>query len=98
MTKHEYKSRHPRCRCLWCGSDRPWHERHDCPVSNDLKARIAGFARAAGRTWKTQLCRLWESGGDSNDAELRQARNIIGPYGLDRITPQMIQKIVTALS
>lgn len=52
-------------------------------IDPEILDRLKAFAAEHGRTWKAQLRRLWNTGRDSG--LLRQARNQIGPSGLDRI-------------
>lgn len=77
------------CRCKWCGQ---YGNRGDC-VPEEVKARVAEFARENGRTWKSALRHLWIQGKD--DGLLRQARNLIGPTRLDGITAVMLERFGT---
>ncbi len=95
--QHQYKSKRPQCKCLWCGRDRPWFPTHDCGATNAVRAAVAGYASQYGRTWKAALRRAWEQGKDLGP-ELQQARNVIGPTGLARITAAVVDDIVDALS
>lgn len=83
--------------CLWCGQTGKAGEA--CLVSGEVRARLAGYANQNGRCWKSKLRILWAAGlcGSKGDTELRIARNIIGPTGLDRITPAMIAKVAADL-
>jgi hypothetical protein len=47
------------------------------------KVAVAEFRAANGRQWKSKLRALWNSGKDTGD--LRLARNVLGPSGLDSI-------------
>ena len=87
-------NRRPRL-CLLCG-----HESvGPCSVSLDVRAALVAFAREEGRTWKARLRLLWDEGnevvmhGQTTGGFLRQARNIIGPSGLDRITTAVLARI-----
>ncbi len=86
MMRHAVKSSFGQCQCHWCGSRRG---ADDCPVTDSIRGRVAAFAAEHGRTWRAKLRSLWNSGKD--DGLLRQARNIIGPNNLDRITPFMLK-------
>lgn len=51
-------------------------------------AAIVRFANDNGRTWKSKLRALWISGRD--EGGLRNARNMIGPSGLDKVTARTL--------
>ena len=72
--------------CPTCGQMRVHHPDgyHVCPVPKDVTEAIASFAYLHGKRWKFALVRLWTSGKD--DGLLRQARNMIGPRRLYKIT------------
>jgi hypothetical protein len=48
------------------------------------------YASKHGRTWKSKLCREWETGATHGEltALIRQVRNSIGPSGLRKVTFQ----------
>ena len=50
------------------------------PLTADQLARVAAFASAHGRCWKSTLRALWERG--TRDAELQHLRNTHGPAWL----------------
>ena len=52
-------------------------------VYKEIIDELRKFANEHGRSWRSKLRRLWDSGGDTG--LLRQARNAIGPSGLDSI-------------
>lgn len=52
-------------------------------VSQEIIDELRSFANEHGRSWRSKLRRLWDAGGDTG--LLRQARNVIGPSGLDKI-------------
>ena len=52
-------------------------------VPPEVVAAVIAFANANGRTWRAKLRSLWNSGRDTG--LLRQARNTIGPSGIDRL-------------
>jgi hypothetical protein len=50
--------------------------------------RLVIFARYYGRTWKSELNDMWQSGRDANEVDghlLRQIRNQQGPTWLDKL-------------
>ncbi len=49
----------------------------------DMHQALRDFAKANGRNWKAKLRELWASGGDDDQPLLRQARNRLGPRGLE---------------
>lgn len=49
----------------------------------DMHQALRDFAKANGRNWKAKLRELWASGKDADEPYLRQARNRIGPRGLE---------------
>jgi hypothetical protein len=78
-------------KCQWCAI------RFDsltcpevCPIDAEVRLAIASFAASHGRRWKSALRDLWSSGRDA-DPNLRRARNLIGPSGLDRITASVLE-------
>lgn len=98
MAKHLFKTGHRQECCQWCGRPMmvmtdPSFE--DCSVHDELRERIARFASENGRTWKAKLRQLWTSGKD--EGLLRQARNIIGPSGIDRITSRVLDRAAQAV-
>jgi len=48
-----------------------------------IMERLRQFAQENGRTWRAKLRHLWNIGQD--EGLLRQARNTIGPSGLDKV-------------
>ena len=52
-------------------------------IPSGMVAALRQFRDLHGRKWKAALRSLWESGLD--EGVLRQARNLIGPSGLDRL-------------
>jgi len=52
-------------------------------VSQEIIEALRTFANEHGRSWRSKLRRLWDASGD--EGLLRQARNVIGPSGLDSI-------------
>jgi hypothetical protein len=92
MARHLFKSSFGQCECRWCGMRRL---DGDCPVTDDIRRRLKVFAATQGRNWKAALRLLWLRGED--EGLLRQARNTIGPSGLDRISPRLLDRVeVTA--
>ena len=72
--------------CTWCGRMNTLHDVNlGCPVTPEVRRAIVDYARAHGRTWRSQLCWLWTNDGDVNEPLLRAARNIIGPSNLYKI-------------
>lgn len=84
--RHAMQSSFGQCTCHWCGR----RKGSDCPVTEDIRIRVAEFAAEHGRTWKAKLRELWFQGKD--EGNLRNARNMIGPNRLDRITPFMLSQ------
>lgn len=77
--------------CVRCGVALMAHtptpeSSHGCRVPDDVWKAIVTYAAENGRTWRANLRALWTSGRDV--AELRQARNILGPTGLDKCRPE----------
>jgi hypothetical protein len=58
---------------------------HDCPIPRSVIERLRSFRAEHGKRWKSILCELWFQGGDWNDCELRQARNMISPTALSKL-------------
>ncbi len=54
-------------------------------IPPEVLNRLRGFAEVNGRYWKAKLRRMWAEGRDAHFPLLRQARNLIGPSGLDKI-------------
>lgn len=90
MANHFTKTNYGQCNCLWCGKRR-FANNGICGATDEMRLRIKQFADQNGRTWKSKLRALWTSGKD--EGLLRQARNIIGPSGLDRVTPRMLDRV-----
>jgi hypothetical protein len=88
VANHRFKSSYGQCRCLWC-----FYRGGDCPVTNDMRMALKKFAMSNGRTWKAALRTLWTTGRDEDLPLLRQCRNVIGPNGLDRISPKMLASV-----
>lgn len=88
MTNHLFKTGFGQCRCLWCHS--PFRS-PGCPVDDEVRIAVKAFAHKHGRTWKSALRKLWTSGKD--EGPLRQARNMIGPSGLDRISQSVLERV-----
>ncbi len=94
MTRHLTKTDFGQCRCLWCGA----HPRHpvECRVTVEIRQTIATFAVVAGRTWKSKLRTMWETGDYENHPDpqlLQQYRNIAGSRLLSKVTPQMLKAV-----
>jgi hypothetical protein len=53
-----------------------------------LIARLHFFAQQRGHNWKARLRRIWLLGQDADSPYLREARNLIGPSGLDKFTSE----------
>lgn len=87
---HSYVSGYGQCMCRWCGRPRTVAYM-PCRVTTEMRRWLAVYAQAHGRTWKSRLRALWDSGEDEGIG--RELRNIIGPRGLDRITPRMMAQI-----
>lgn len=72
--------------CQRCGRNHYAAGLTGCPVSPEVVAAVADFAKTAGRTWRAQLRLLWATNGDVDKPLLRQARNVIGPGAeLDKV-------------
>ena len=54
-------------------------------IPADVLSRLRDFRQQHGPQWRSKLRLVWLAGRDGNDHLLRQARNLIGPSGLDRI-------------
>jgi len=54
-------------------------------IPPEVIRRVKEYKEVNGRNWKAKLRALWSSGNDVDSPLLRQARNLIGPSGLDRI-------------
>lgn len=91
MAAHRFKSHFGQCECRWCAARGPRFTGPVCPVTDEIRRRLRDFAKEHGRTWKSKLRWLWTSGKD--EGLLRQARNIIGPSGLDKITSAMLATV-----
>lgn len=60
-----------------------WHQlclQQGC-IPDPQWAELQHYARQHGRTWKAQLREAWLQGSE----ELRWARNLFGPRGLDNV-------------
>lgn len=85
---HRFKSGYGQCSCLWCGRGSPHSERGNCRLDHDMRMALQIFARENGRTWKSKLLTLWDTGRD--EGRLRQVRNTIGPSILLRLSTKML--------
>lgn len=83
--QHLTKSASRQCKCIWCGDNAPTGV---CPVSASIRLAVVRYALVNGPGWRGSLSRLWASGKD--EGNLRNARNMIGPSGLHRITQHII--------
>jgi hypothetical protein len=52
-------------------------------LTDEQEAVLRAFAQKHGRTWKSHLLSLWETGRDTG--VLRQIRNMVGPSSLKKI-------------
>jgi molybdenum cofactor biosynthesis enzyme MoaA len=83
--------KHRRCPkiqlCPRCGQMRCHHPGglYSCPVPETVLDALRAFRAGHGRRWKSKLCHLWQSSAPRSP-ELQQARNMIGPRRLDKIT------------
>lgn len=58
-------------------------------ITNPVRYRIAIYAAQNGARWREALCADWQSGKDATLRDgylLRQARNQIGPRGLNYLS------------
>jgi len=62
----------------------PSGQYYECSVRPDITRALVEFRNQNGARWKAKLVALWESGQD--DGLLREARNMIGPSRLYKIT------------
>lgn len=79
--------------CPTCGEMRAWHTGglYVCPVPAEVTSSLQRFKDSNGRRWKSILRAHWENAcqdvSDINERSLlQQARNLIGPRRLDKIT------------
>jgi hypothetical protein len=74
--------------CPTCGRMRGHHQAglYSCPVSKEVTDTVKAFASENGPRWRSKLCDMWANGSDSDSPDLRQARNLIGPTNLYKIT------------
>lgn len=95
MTPHTYRTGAPQCTCRWCGK-RPFRE--DCVVTLRLRVALATFAADNGRSWKRKLLHSWLAGcvdlPDDVRQQLMELRNLIGPHGLHRVAPSMLDDAI----
>lgn len=98
--RHLFRNGNRQNSCLWCGKPvlrcDPFE---DCRVDTETRIALKRYAVAVGRRWKSSLQADWERGGVSEmgyaiDPLLVRLRNIIGPSGLRRITPLMLERVV----
>jgi hypothetical protein len=89
-TPHSFRGAHRQCRCLWCGKRRGTP---CCPVTGDMRVALSRFVFTldGGHRWRWRLSLAWLTGEDLGD-ELRQLRNIVGPFGLRTITLGMLRE------
>ena len=73
--------------CPTCGKMRCHHTRglYVCEVPPEVTTALKEFARTHGLRWKSALRDAWMRGDDVG-SELQQARNLIGPTRLGKIT------------
>lgn len=93
MANHLFKTGYGQCKCRWCG-----RRGGDCRTTMEMRIALKRYAISGGRTWKAKLSADWERGGVSEmgypiDPFLMQLRNIIGPSGLQKITPLMLERV-----
>lgn len=87
--KHLYRKPHGQSKCVWCGA---FVNGLPCRLDSGLRRALRQFAVDNGKTWRSKLIRLWESGQTATE-ELQQVRNIIGPSGLYRISIPVLQSL-----
>jgi hypothetical protein len=95
MARHFTTSSFGQCDCKWCG--RRGVTRFgppECGATDEIRTALRDFAKEHGRTWKSKLRELWMQGKDDSSPLLRQARNVIGPRQLDKITAAMLARVV----
>ena len=71
--------------CPACGRMKVHHPPgRECPVPVEVTEALRQFKAEHGRTWKSCLRLLWES-GQFYSTEIQQARNLIGPTRIEKI-------------
>jgi hypothetical protein len=53
-------------------------------IPQEIMSALAAWKRENGPRWKSKLRDAWTS-GEMLSCELQQARNLVGPSGLDKI-------------
>ncbi len=82
-------------KCLRCGRQRIILEADDqvlCAITEPIQLALQAYARENGRTWKAKLRADWQDAQAQRtiSPELQQARTIIGPSGLSRLTDAVL--------
>lgn len=85
MANHRTKTSFGQCLCRWCGKRR---DGRDCGVDDDMREALRDFAQSHGRTWKSQLSRLWMDAAAGE--QLQRVRNVIGPRQLARLETKLV--------
>jgi len=88
-TAHLTKTSYGQCKCLWCGE---YRSHLPCPVTNEVRTALAIYALQHGRSWKKRLRDAWADTEQELGLELQLAGVVLGPRGLDRVTPRMLDR------